>query len=338
VELVKVLQDGFWESTSVVRDAQGCLFVRKQSTAAGADSPWGHQALREEIRFLGSVPDAAKIYYPPLVDHWDDPVNGKVGYCIPYYADYENVSIAVRNESLSQSEADEIQRHLSTAIIEATHVPAPPCGIVQHIRETIEDAILRLRKLPDFASCIDTREIEINGSVMPGLGRAYALARDSAAMKMLDSLPTVRLHGDLILENILWSATGTPPLRLIDPVSVAGIASGPAAFDLVKYASYASGELYALRSGAIQTRPASEGSNAFIYHPPELPAFTRIDLLSGFARAFEQRHGPPNPAVDRLLDGYFSLVMAVNTSGQQQWGRIIKGILSLNTAVETLVT
>ncbi|MEZ5325720.1 MAG: hypothetical protein R3F19_11740 [Verrucomicrobiales bacterium] len=278
MEHVRVLQDGFWERTAIVRDATGRLLVRKESTAAGADSPWGRTALREEIRFLDTVPGLAKNYYPPLVDHWDHSAsNGSVGYCIPYYDGYENVSVALRNGSLSQADADQIQCHLADAILEATHQPASPFGIVRHVCDTIEDAITRLRKLPDFASCIDSAELKINECVMPGLSRAYDRARESPAMQTLGSLPTIRLHGDLILENILWNPAGDPPLRLIDPVSVAGISSGSAAFDLVKYASYATGELYALRSGAIKTGPTPGERDAFTYEPaPCLPSVASI--------------------------------------------------------------
>ena len=52
---------------------------------------------------------------------------------------------------------------------------------------------------------------------------------------------------------MLWrpaddAAGNSPQLVLIDPVSVAGVTRGPPLFDLVKYESYATGELLALRS------------------------------------------------------------------------------------------
>jgi len=338
VDQVKVLQDGFWERTTVVRDSCGELSVRKESTSAGVASPWGQTALREEIQFLSSVPNLARHYYPPLLDRWDDRASESVGYRIPFYGDYENVSDATRSGTLSQAEADNIQGHLSKAILEATHQPAPDTPIVPHIRETLEHTIAHLRALPEFTVCVDSPEIAINGSTLRGLIHAYHQVRNSKAMTTLESLPTVRLHGDLILENILWNTSAEPPLRLIDPVSVAGIWRGPAAFDLVKYASYATGELFALRSGAIQAGPTSGDCLSFVYTPTVIPAFTEIDLLSGFASAFEAHHGPRNPHVEHLLDGYFSLVMAVNTRGIQRWGRVLKGILALNAATEMLDT
>ena len=332
MEFVSVLQDGFWERTTVVRDESGELFVHKESTPAGADSPWGQTALREEIRFLGSVPAQAHPYYPPLQESWDDQTTGRVGYRIPFYPDYENVSAALRRGALSQDDADQIQAHLADAVVEATHQPAPASGFVDHLLKTIEKAFSRLRELPEFATCIDAPEISINGVPLLGLASAYERARTSPAMATLKALPSVCLHGDLILENILWNPSAERPLLLLDPVSVAGIWHGPAAFDLVKYASYASGELYALRSGAVRAGPDSQDSSSFHYQISLPPAFTHIDLQSSFNQAFEKRHGARDPRIEHLHDGYFSLVMAVNTTGPQQWARVLKGILALNAA------
>ncbi|MGK0187097.1 MAG: hypothetical protein ACI9R3_002883 [Verrucomicrobiales bacterium] len=335
---VRVLQDGFWERTTVVRDQAGQLFVCKETTSAGIDSPWGQNALRAEIQFLKSVSPEAAPYYPPLIDDWEDTDTGTIGYRIPFFSDYPTVAEAVLQGTLTQVESDTIQSNLAKAVFAATHRPVPHVDFVTHVSDTIDDAVARLCELHQFTDCIEASDITINDKSMPGLRQCFAMLKVSPAMKELESLPTVRLHGDLILENVLWNADGSPPLRLIDPVSVAGITHGPAAFDLVKYASYATGELYALRSGNVPAGPVIAEPQTFRYAPPRLPAFSRVDLLSVFASAFEDYHGERNPRVERLLDGYFSLVMAVNTSGVQQWGRILKGILELNAATETLET
>ena len=179
MDQVKVLQDGFWERTTVVRDDCGDLFVRKESTPEGVDSPWGQTALRAEILFLSSVPNLARPFYPPLLDSCDDRTSASVGYRIPFYDDYENVSDALRGGTLSQAEADNVQGHLSKAILEATHQPAPNATIVPHIRETLEHTIAHLRALPDFAGCVDSPEIAINGSTLLGLSHAYHKVRTS---------------------------------------------------------------------------------------------------------------------------------------------------------------
>ena len=330
MERVKVLQVGFWEKTTVVRDANGGLSVRKQSTDAGSRSPWGLSALREEIRFLRGLSKKALQYYPPLLEAWDQPSD--VGYRIPYYADYRDVSSLLREGRFLQREADEMQALLAEAVFDLTHERLDRGSIVPHLKETIETAISSLTKLPKLSSCIVDSTIELNGQELPGLAAAYELSVNSNAMTALESLPSYRLHGDLILENILWNPTGGPRLRLIDPVSVAGISCGPAAFDLVKYASYATGELFALRSGIIEAGPLPGGTGAFVYKVPRVAAFADTDLSSSFSREFERRHGPRNTGVEHLLDSYFSLVMAVNTQGVQQWGRVLKGIQALTAA------
>lgn len=334
---LRVLQNGFWETTTLEEDAGGRRYVCKASTPAGAHSPWGLTALRAEIGFLRSLPPAARRFYPELLGHWDDagdPAAPRVGYRIPYYGDYRDVSACLQDGLLSQQDADAIQALLAEAVFEATHCPSGRFAIGAHLIATIETALPRLRALPEFADCINLPEIVINGTVVPGLDAAFTRVRASAAMKRIDALPTVRLHGDLILENVLWRPGDAPAIRLIDPVSVAGIWQGPAVFDLVKYASYATGELFALRAGMINAGPAPRQANAYVYEVPPLPAFRRVDLLSAFARAFEQSHGVRDPAAEHLLDGYFALVMAVNTAGIQHWGRVLKGILALHAAAE----
>lgn len=338
MEHVRILQDGFWERTAVVRDENGRLFVRKESTRAGVDSPWGQKALRAEIDFLRNLSPKARKYFPPLVDDWQDAQSGCIGYLIPFYSEYHTAAEAVLKSSLTQPESDRLQTLLAEAVFSATHQPAAPVDFVSHLKSTIENAIVRLRNHPQFRDCVDSTEVSINGKIFPGLSACFDRVCESPAMAKLKTLPTVLLHGDLILENVLWNPEAGNPIRLIDPVSVAGITRGPALFDLVKYVSYASGELFALRTGKVIAGPDSENASSYEFTLPLLPPFRRIDLLTVFNRAFETVHGERSPQIEQLLDGYFSLVMAVNTQGAQQWGRVLKGILALHAASETLET
>ncbi|MFP6882342.1 MAG: hypothetical protein VCA34_15410, partial [Roseibacillus sp.] len=143
-----------------------------------------------------------------------------------------------------------------------------------------------------------------------------------------EATPVVLLHGDLILENILW-----PPLLLIDPVSVAGLTSGHPLFDLMKYESYASGELFAIREESVTAGPRGAGFLFKIdWGNARLAPFRQFDLRSRFRAGYERRHGKIDHALYSLLDGYFSLVMARNTTGTHQWARVIKGCQCLATA------
>ena len=105
----------------------------------------------------------------------------------------------------------------------------------------------------------------------------------------------MRLHGDLFLENMLWrpaddAAGNSPQLVLIDPVSVAGVMGGPPLFDLVKYESYATGELPALRSEWVEVA-GFDGSDDYRYRvrwdSAELAPFRRLDWHTRFRRAFD---------------------------------------------------
>ena len=126
-----------------------------------------------------------------------------------------------------------------------------------------------------------------------------------------------------------------PQLLLIDPVSVAGVSSGPPLFDLVKYVSYATGELagLALRLGGrrrvrrrerlrVRCPLAERGAG-------RLPRPRLAHALSARVRA---RYGPVDGRAYRLIDGYFSVAMAVNTGGTQRRARLLKATQDFNAA------
>ena len=71
-EIVRTLKDGYWERSTVVRAGDGSLRVRKESKPTGTPGPWAHQALRNEIEYLSTLPTGARASFPPLLASWDD--------------------------------------------------------------------------------------------------------------------------------------------------------------------------------------------------------------------------------------------------------------------------
>ena len=169
----------------------------------------------------------------------------------------------------------------------------------------VEHALRALEAEPELARLIRAESIRLNGGPQAGPRMAFARAlTDGAIIAALDAEPQVRLHGDLFLENILWrrgrgAASISPPLVLIDPVSVAGVVSGPPLFDLVKYESYATGELPALRSEWVDVG-GFDGGDDYRYrvrwHSAELAPFrTSIGIRASAARS-KQSTAPSSAA------------------------------------------
>src|SRR5262249_46396618 len=128
-----------------------------------------------------------------------------------------------------------------------------------------------------------------------------------------------------------------PQLVLIDPVSVAGVLRGPALFDLVKYVSYAKGELLALRSEWVDVAGFDDRADGDFYairwNDPQLAPYRTRDWHTRLQRAFEARYGSVNRRLYRLIDGYFSVAMAVNTSGVQRRARLLKAMADFNAVL-----
>src|SRR5690606_13385857 len=156
--------------------------------------------------------------------------------------------------ALDQPEIDTFQQQLARAVLDDLHEPLPPPEPLSiHLVTATEEAFSGLRADPAFARLIDADTIILNNAPARGPRAALRHITDRAnAPASIDSAEQVRLHGDFFLENILWrpaavgpgpAAPFAPQLILVDPVSVAGVIVGPPVFDLVKYESYARGEL-----------------------------------------------------------------------------------------------
>lgn len=333
----RTLKDGYWDRTEVIELADGSRRVRKQSKGAAA-GPWGVSSLQREIRYLTTLPPRARAVFPEVLAAWDD---GAVGYEMRYYEDHVDAGTLAQRAALGQDEVDALQDELAQALLTAVHEPVPAREpLSAHVVSVVQHALTGLAADPALAGLIAAEWIELNGAKVRGPRAAFAeIVQRGAPLAALDHGPCVRLHGDFFLENILWCArdvdTTGSRLLLVDPVSVAGVSCGPPVFDLVKYESYASGELCALRSawvacsGFAPDRPDAPRA-AFTYairwDEPGLAGFRTVDWRTRFRRAFEAAHGPVDQRLYRLIDGYFSMAMAVNTVGEQRRARLLKAV------------
>ena len=325
---IRTLKDGYWDLTTVVRARDGILRVRKESRKTGNPGPWAHEALRNEISYLQNLPDPAKPYFPPLLDCWDDRT---IGYEIPYYPDRPDLARLTLEKKLDSGPLEKIQDELAQAILTGLHDSEECDGraFCIHLKSVIEESIEHLAPIKEFSELIEADSLVLNDEDLPGLRHSFELLGNSGAWEHLAAQPSVRIHGDLILENMLWS-----PLLLIDPVSVAGLTHGHPLFDLVKHESYARGELYAIREELVRAERLED--HVYLLEIPwteePLKPFLERDLTSHFREQFIRHHGGIDLSLYNLIDGYFSLVMARNTAGLHQYARVLKGCQCLAIA------
>ncbi len=345
--VVRVLRDGYWERTEVVELADGSLRVRKSSKGSAPPGPWGVGALRREIAYLKTLPEAARAAFPPLLASWDDASAEppRVGYEVPFFAEHVDGGQLARQGTLSQREIDELEDVLAQSVFEQVHVPVAAVGepLSVHVVMAVEQALGSLETDPVLAPVIGAPELRFDGGLRRGARASFARFRaDATLLAALDAAPQVRLHGDLFLENLLWrplrgASEDGQRLVLIDPVSVAGVVEGPPLFDLVKYESYAKGELLALRAEWVEVGGFDEGGDyryRVRWDEPGLSLFRARDWQTRFRERYEAKYGPVDARVHRLLDGYFSLIMAVNTGGVQRRGRLLKAVLDFDAVAD----
>lgn len=344
--VVRTLKDGYWDRTEVVELPDGSQRVRKSARGDAPPGPWGVAALRREIEYLATLPERARSAFPPLLARWDEgsAVPPRVGYEVPYYPKHPDAGCLAKAMSVQQREVDAFQELLAELLLERVHerVPAAAQPLSAHVSAVVEHALLVLEHEPVLAPLIRAETIRLNGGTSRGTRAAFErIMSDAEVVRSLDAEPQVRLHGDFFLENVLWQrgegGATSPELLLIDPVSVAGIAHGPPSFDLVKYESYASGELFALRSSLVEVGGfdgSSDYQSRIRWDAEELRPFRERDWRTRFRARFEQRYGASDSRSCRLLDGYFSVAMAVNTGGNQRRARLLKATCDFNAAAE----
>ena len=344
--VVRTLKDGYWDRTEVVELADGSQRVRKSARGDAPPGPWGVAALRREIEYLATLPERARSAFPPLLARWDEGSASppRVGYELPYYPKHLDAGHLARAMSVQQREVDTFQELLADLLLGRVHEPVPATGqpLSAHVSAVVQHALLVLEQEPALAQLIRAETIRLNGEARRGTRAAFErLASNAEVLRLLDGEPQVRLHGDFFLENVLWhrgeAGATAGELLLIDPVSVAGIAQGPPSFDLVKYESYASGELFALRSSLVEVGGFDGGSeyqSRIRWEALELRPFRERDWRTRFRARFDEHYGASDSRACRLLDGYFSVAMAVNTDGNQRRARLLKATSDFNAAAE----
>jgi hypothetical protein len=125
---------------------------------------------------------------------------------------------------------------------------------------------------------------------------------------------------------------------LIDVVSVAGVTFGPPLWDLVKYESYATGELMALRSERIEVAGLGDGTGRYRCRirteDPGLAPFMDRNWHALFRAAFISQYGHVDERAYRFIHGYFNAAMALNTTGIQRQGRLLRATEDFNAVLE----
>lgn len=370
--VVRTLHDGFWDLTQVIELTDGSRRVRKRSKGATAERPWGPESLRREIRYLRSATPEAAAVLPSLLAWWDraDMAGASdVGYEMPFYPDHRDAGTLAKEMALGQDEIDEFQRTLADAVLTRLHATTGQDvePLSQHMTRAVRQAFDGLTGDPAFAALIEAEHIELNGRTALGPRAAFeANVRNTNILDLIDRTPAVRLHGDLHLENILWrpaearaaenmnfstsapaetltrsAAVPTdesePRLVLIDVVSVAGVTFGLPLWDLVKYESYATGELMALRAEMIEVAGLGEDTGRYRCRirneDPALAPFVQRDWHSLFRSAYEKQYGALNQCLYRFIHGYFNAAMALNTTGLQRQGRLLRATEDFNAAL-----
>jgi hypothetical protein len=338
--VLRTLRDGFWDRTEVIRLSDGALRVRKSFKGDQSTGPWGAATLRREIRYMEAMDGQAAKYFPKLLAAWA--TSGQLGYEMSYVKGALDAGSLARSGAMTQMEADAFQERLAEVVFGVLHRPvASQDSLAEHLLTVINDVLERLGARDDFKALIDAPMVLLNGRDMRGPRAAFRwLVECHGATETLDRPPCVRLHGDLFLENILlpWGADRPTELILIDPVSVAGIVQGHPLFDLVKYESYATGELPAMRSEKVQIDGFGSGARGrYVYRvcldDPAIRPFRQIDWQRRFRAAYVLKYGRIDWVAYRLLEAYFALVMAVCTKGVQRRARLCKGTWALNAAM-----
>ena len=341
--VLRVLHEGYWDRLELIRASDGTLRVRKVSHGTKCAGPWALSTLRQEIKYLKALRGDVVDYFPKLLCDWDD--SSGLGYEMSYVPDAVNAGNLAGSGRSDQVQADALQERLAEVLFDFVHEPAAaskPLSV--HVRQVIDETLGQLARYSEFSELIDAPAIKINGKRLAGARIAMKqFVESKSEPARIDHSPVVRLHGDFFLQNVVLTDTGLrgnwpSGLTLVDPVSVAGVCEGHPLFDLVKYESYATGELPALRSGRIEVDGFDDPSQrtymyGVAFEAPEIRPFRQIDWRSRFRERFTLRYGPIHMPAYHLLDAYFALVMAMCTDGLQRRARVLKGVLALNAAI-----
>jgi len=326
VEVVRPLQTGWWENVLLIR-TDGQLRVRKELHRL--DAPWARDVFIKEWRTLRGLPESMR---PPFVRvlaecgelHADPPPPDRtLWFDMEYLDGFTDVRALLRQGPVGLSDAARIQELLVAALIDGLYrLSGEPFKADRIIWPVVEDVLEFARRDEDLAPYTRADEVAVNGAILPNLPATLPAARaDGRVREQLDATPSVKLHGDLFYENVLYRAD-PPGIRLVDPVSVAGVADGPVVFDRVKFDSWLCGELYAVRHRAYDLRADPDSRPPRVEYgwatdDPVLAHLRDVDLGSRVLGAMDELTGP-NDEAQAVLHAYFNLAMVPNTPMPQK--------------------
>jgi len=339
--VVEVLDDRPWSRQEYIELPSGERRVRKTAAVPG---PWGVNAVRAEAQYLLGLRPGATEYFPALRAAWGlDPHAAEAGYERDAGAGWKSAARLVAEEAFLQAQADSLQGELAETLRTRLQQPETPRGsLALHIDEALRRALRHMERDPATALLAHPTEMLLNGHVidMPWRALLKLIARGEPA-RMLAGLPHVLLHGNLLLEHILWREDPPPGrlrLLLTDPVSEAGIAHGPALFDGARYEWSASGERHALAHGLAEARQepvTGEGLPHFHFRvrweAPALRPFRLVDLRRIMRGALASQNEAA-PAMHALLEAYFILTEYLAAPAEHRLAYALRAAQSLHEA------
>jgi len=326
VELVRRFQAGWWEDVWLIR-VNGQLRVRKELHRP--DAPWAREAFVKEWDYLRGLPEELHPPFVRVVGQCDDllsdrpPSDRALWFDMEYLAGYTNVPTLLGEGRIGPADAERIQDLLIDALMNRLYrIPGDPFEPDRILWKVMQEVVDFATADADLAPYANAACWVINGVGCPRLRETIPAARyDERVRQPLENSPAVRLHGDLFYENVMYRPD-PPSIGLIDPVSVAGVATGPVVFDRAKFHSWTTGELYALRHNRFELRADPAGSSprveyAWVRTDPVVRALREIDLSGRLLAAMDERIGPSD-AAQAVLGAYFHLVMVPNTPMPQK--------------------
>ncbi len=338
--VMRTLQTGWWEDVLLV-DVDGAPRVRKRLHRL--DAPWAREVFIQEWRYLRGLPASLRPPFVQVLAECDEllanppPSDRPLWFDMEHLDGFTDVRALLAEGGLDIShgcctgETICLQELLIAALLDGLYrLPGAPFEADRIIWPVIEQVLALALTDAELGAYARADSLDINGEVHANLRRTVPTARaDDRVRAQLESVPSVRLHGDLFYENVLYRAD-PPAIRLIDPVSVAGVEAGPVVFDRVKFASWLGGELYALRHGAFELSGEPGGTPPRVQYvwdenDPVLSALQEVDLGSGVLAAMDELTGPSDEA-QAVLEAYFNLAMVANTPMPQKLLRYARAV------------
>ncbi len=324
--VVRRLQAGWWEDVLLIRCPDG-LRVRKQLHRL--DAPWATDVFIREWRYLRDLPDGLQPPFVRILDQCEGlmcepvPLDRPLWFDMEYLEGFTDVRALLSQGQITPADAEHIQDLLIDALMNRLYrLPGRQMSADRTIWPVVDQVLDFAVHDPDLSPYAKADAWTINGVRHPSLHRTTPAAKtDLALRRQIDEAPGVRLHGDLFYENVLYRPN-PPAIGLIDPVSVAGVSEGPIVFDRVKFHTWLTGELYALRHGRFRAEADPGGdspcfSYAWTEDDPVIRGLHAVDLGRRVLARMDERIGD-SAAAQALLTAYFNLAMVPNTSMPQR--------------------